>query len=95
MGSALANHLAAAGHHVRVLDDLSAGDRARLHPAGIFERDDVRDVPRLWCLLRNVDGAYHLAAKVSVPESIHYPVEYSSVNEGGTICLMPRLVMCR
>jgi len=32
LGSALANYLAEAGHHVRVLDDLSAGDRALLHP---------------------------------------------------------------
>lgn len=88
LGSALANHLAKAGHHVRVLDDLSAGDTSRLHPQVFFERGDVRDVPRLWTLLRNVKCVYHLAAKVSVPGSIHYPVAYSEVNVGGTVCLM-------
>jgi hypothetical protein len=30
LGAALANRLVAEGHHVRVLDDLSAGDRSRL-----------------------------------------------------------------
>lgn len=88
LGSALANDLAKAGHHVRVLDDLSAGDRALLNPDVTFERGDVRDVPRLWSLLHRVDCVYHLAAKVSVPESVHYPIEYSEVNVGGTVSLM-------
>lgn len=47
LGSAPANHLAKAGHHVRVLDHLSAGDQALLYPDITFERGDVRDVPRL------------------------------------------------
>ena len=50
LGSALANHLAKAGHHVRVLDRLSAGDRALLYPDVTFEGGDVRDVPRLLAL---------------------------------------------
>ena len=62
LGSALANHLAKAGHHIRVLDDLSAGDRSRLYPQVFFERGDVRDVPRVWTLLPNVQCVYHLAA---------------------------------
>lgn len=45
LGSALANHLTKAGHHVRVLDDLSAGDMSRLHPQVFFERGDVRELP--------------------------------------------------
>lgn len=88
LGSALVNYLAEAGHHVRVLDDLSAGDRALLRPDVTFERGDVRDVPKLWSLLHRIDCVYHLAAKISVPESIHYPIEYSEVNVGGTVCLM-------
>ena len=31
---------------------------------------------------------YHLAARVYVPESILYPVEYNDVNVGGTVSLM-------
>ena len=88
IGKALANHLAAAGNSVRVLDDLSAGENSGLHARVEFTRGDVRDVPKLWGLLRGVDCVYHLAARVSVPESILYPVEYNAVNVGGTVSLM-------
>jgi UDP-glucose 4-epimerase len=35
-----------------------------------------------------VDVVYHLAARVSVPESILYPRDYNTVNVGGTVALM-------
>jgi len=88
IGSALANRLVCEGHHVRVIDDLSAGDPGRLDPAVVFTRGDVRDIPRLWTLLRGVDCVFHLAARVSVPESVLYPVAYNDVNVGGTVSLM-------
>ena len=88
LGSALANRLIELGHHVRVLDDLSSGDESRLHSQVIFSRGDTRDIPKLWALLRGVDCVYHLAARVSVPESILYPIEYNDVNVGGTVSLM-------
>jgi len=87
-GSALATRLAAAGHHVRVLDDLSAGDRGRLDPRVALTVGDIRDVPKLWSLLNGVDCVYHLAARVSVPESVLYPVQYNEVNVGGTVSLL-------
>lgn len=40
LGSALANDLAEAGHHVRVLDDLGVGEGALLHPDVTFERGE-------------------------------------------------------
>lgn len=92
LGSALANRMAAEGHHVRVLDDLSAGDRERLDSKVAFSAGDTRDIPKLWSLLQGVDCVYHLAARVSVPESILYPVEYNAVNVGGTVSL---LTACR
>jgi len=88
LGSALANRLVLRGHRVQVLDDLSAGDPDRLSSRVLFTRGDVRDVPRLWTLLQDVDCVYHLAAKVSVPESVLYPREYNDVNVGGTVSLM-------
>jgi UDP-glucose 4-epimerase len=88
LGSALANHLARDGHQVRVIDDLSAGDPARLDPAVLFTRGDVSDVPKLWTLLQDVECVYHLAARVSVPESLLYPREYNAVNVGGTVSVM-------
>ena len=88
IGSALANHLAGLGHRVRVIDDLSSGDPSALDTAVAFTRGDVRDIPKLWTLLREVEVVFHLAARVSVSESILYPVDYNEVNVGGTVSLM-------
>jgi UDP-glucose 4-epimerase len=88
LGSALANRLAKEGHQVRGLDDLSSGDPGRLDPDVLFTRGDVTDRPKLWTLLQDVDCVYHLAARVSVPESILYPREYNAVNVGGTVSIM-------
>ncbi len=87
IGTALANRLVSEGHHVRVLDDLSAGDPASLHADVVFTRGDVRDRPKLWTLLQKVDCVFHLAARVSVQESVLYPREYNDVNVGGTVAL--------
>jgi UDP-glucose 4-epimerase len=88
IGAALSNRLVSLGHFVRVLDDLSAGVPERLHPDVVFQRGDVRDVPKMWTLLQDIDCVYHLAAKVSVQESINFPSDYNGVNVGGTVALM-------
>lgn len=87
IGTALANRLVLEGHLVRVIDDLSTGDPGRLHPEVIFTRGDVRDRPKLWTLLQKIDCVFHLAARVSVPESVLYPRDYNDVNVGGTVAL--------
>jgi UDP-glucose 4-epimerase len=88
LGSALSNQLAREGHNVRGLDNLSTGDPQALSPDVLFTRGDVADRPKLWTLLQDVDCVYHLAARVSVPESVLYPSEYNAVNVGGTVSLM-------
>ncbi len=88
IGAALANDLVCQGHTVRVLDDLSAGDRDRLDPAVHFTRGNVEDKPKVWRLLNKIDCVYHLAARVSVPESVLYPREYNDSNVSGTVAIM-------
>ncbi|MBX7213690.1 MAG: NAD-dependent epimerase/dehydratase family protein [Thermoflexales bacterium] len=88
LGAALANHLVGAGHTVRAIDDLSAGDPTRLDPAVFFQRADVSDIPRLWSVLQGVEVVYHLAARVSVSESVLYPGDYNATNVGGSIALL-------
>jgi len=88
LGSALANRLHQLGHQVRGLDDLSAGDPERLEKGVLFTRGDVTDRPKLWTMLQDVECVYHLAAKVSVPESVLYPREYNIINVGGTVSVM-------
>jgi len=88
LGSALANRLAEEDHQVRGLDDLSTGEPQALSDDVHFTRGDVNDRPKLWTLLQDVDCVYHLAARVSVSESLLYPREYNAVNVGGTVSLM-------
>jgi UDP-glucose 4-epimerase len=88
LGSHLANQLSREGHQVRGLDDLSTGDPQVLDPGVHFTRGDVNDRPKLWTLLQEVDCVYHLAARISVPESVLYPREYNNSNVGGTVSLM-------
>ncbi len=88
LGKHLARALESRGIRTHVLDDLSTGDPDGLPAATRLTVGDVRDVQGLWPLLADVDVVYHLAARVSVPESILYPVEYNAVNTGGTVSLM-------
>lgn len=88
LGSSLANHLLELGHEVTVLDDLSNGQRERLNPAIAFTQGDIDNIPLLWSLLYDTDCVYHLAARVSVAESILHPRDYNRVNVGGTVSLM-------
>jgi UDP-glucose 4-epimerase len=88
IGSALAGQLVAGGHEVRVLDDLSSGDRQAIPATAHFTRGDVNNIPLLWSVLQDVDCVYHLAARVSVAQSVLYPRDYNLVNVGGTVSLM-------
>lgn len=88
LGSNLANYLVRENHQVRGLDDLSTGVPENLSSDVLFTRGDVNDRPKLWTLLQEIDCVFHLAARVSVPESILYPREYNAVNVGGTVSLM-------
>jgi len=88
LGAALSNRLHRQGHHVRVLDDLSTGNPDALDPDVHFTRGDINDRPKLWTLLQDINVVYHLAARVSVPESILFPRDYNEVNVGGTATLM-------
>jgi UDP-glucose 4-epimerase len=47
-----------------------------------------RNLPKCWPLLKGTDCVYHLAARVSVPESILYSVEHDDLNVRETVSLM-------
>ena len=88
LGAALANRLISDGHMVLVLDDLSNGKVENLRPEVTLTQGDIGNIPLLWSLLADVDCVYHLAARVSVSESVLHPKAYSEVNVGGTVSLM-------
>jgi UDP-glucose 4-epimerase len=90
IGSHLVEHLLAAGHAVRVLDDFSTGRRDRLaavqgHPALEVRQGDIRAAPVVEEALRGTEGVVHLAALVSVPRSLEEPALSFAVNAQGTL----------
>ncbi len=97
VGSHLADGLLAAGHRVRVLDDLTP----QVHQHGApdyLSRDvelivgDVRDPNRLREVLAGVDVVYHFAATVGVGQSMYEISRYMSVNTQGTAELLQAIL---
>lgn len=86
IGSHLAAALVARDHHVRVFDNLSTGRREDL--AGInvdWVVADIRDAPAVREAMRGVDWVFHLAAMISVVETMNDPLACYSVNLTGSL----------
>ena len=88
IGSHTADAALAAGHRVRVLDDLSSGDRANLAKSVEFIEGDVADVATIAAAVTGCDAVIHLAALVSVPQSLCEPVRTHHVNTAGTVTVL-------
>lgn len=86
IGSHLVRALLARGVKVRVLDDLSTGDRARLAdtPAELIV-GDIREPEAVEAAMQGVQWVYHLAAEISVPESEQEPARCYETNVGGSL----------
>jgi UDP-glucose 4-epimerase len=89
IGSHVADALIGAGHAVAVVDDLSTGNRAWLHPKASFHALDIRsaDLGGVFEVERP-DAVAHLAAQASVGRSVTDPAFDASVNIGGGINLL-------
>ncbi|MFA5843916.1 MAG: NAD-dependent epimerase/dehydratase family protein [Coriobacteriia bacterium] len=85
IGSNLVRLLIGAGHETGVIDDLSTGRVDNLHPASWFRRLDILD-PTLATAVAEFapEAVVHLAAQVSVGESLLDPVRDRLVNVEGT-----------
>ena len=88
IGSHLVGRLLALGEEVVVLDDLSAGDGARLSPDARLVRGDVLDGALVDRLLAGVDCIFHLAARVSVQQCISDWMAAHRNNLGGTVTVL-------
>jgi len=87
IGSHVADALVAAGHWVRVLDNLSTGKRANAPASAELVVGDICDFAAVKRCVESVDGIFHLAAIASVEESRRKWLECHAVNLGGTIHL--------
>lgn len=71
---------------VIVLDNLRTGNRANLEGFDAeFVEGSILDCKLLQQVMEGVDYVYHLAAMVSVPESVARPAECIEVNSKGTL----------
>ena len=87
IGSHIVEYLTQRGDDVVVLDNLSNGKMQNLSKVSDninFVNGDVRDYKLVEQLVKNVDGVFHEAALVSVPESFKIQNEYFDVNVNGT-----------
>ena len=85
IGSHLAHALLGEGHVVRVLDDLSSGNRKNLPQQVELIEADVTDPAAVDGALDGVDGCFHLAAIASVARSHREWLRTHQVNLTGTI----------
>lgn len=85
IGSHLAESLMDNGFNVRVLDDLSTGTRENLPEGCELIVGDVTDADLVTACMDGVDGCFHLAAIVSVQESIDNWVGTHKINLTGSI----------
>lgn len=91
IGGHLVRALLAAGARVRVFDNLSSGSRAAFGPAAAdveLHVGDLRDAAALRTAATGVDAIVHLAALVSVAESVEQPATTYETNVLGTLNLL-------
>lgn len=88
IGSHLVDALVAAGHAVRVLDDLSTGTEDNLTPGATLLQGSVADAALVRQAVGGIDGCFHLAAIASVQRSEEDLLGTHRTNLGGTLTLL-------
>lgn len=91
IGSHLVEALAQHGHQVRVLDNLSFGDRENLPrtaPKIQFLEGDASDPTAVASVLDGVDGVFHLASTSSVQLSMEDPIRNQRSGEAATLVIL-------
>jgi UDP-glucose 4-epimerase len=91
IGSHLCDALLAAGDQVRVLDDLSTGQRANLPPSAELQVGCLTDPAAVARATDGVDGVFHLAAIASVEMGVQQWARTHAVNLSGTIGIFEAL----
>ncbi len=94
IGSVVVEHLVESGEEVIVLDDLSQGHRAAVHPRAVFVRGSVDDRALLDDLFHTYafDGVMHFASRTLVGESMEQPFLYLRDNVVGGLTLLQAMV---
>ncbi|MCD0465920.1 SDR family NAD(P)-dependent oxidoreductase [Flavobacterium sp. ENC] len=89
IGSHIAEHLSKEGHQVTILDSLRTGFKHNLNGLNVdFVQGDIRDENLVNEVVSGASGIFHLAALVSVPESLLKIKECIEINTVGTINIL-------
>jgi nucleoside-diphosphate-sugar epimerase len=91
IGSHIVEELLRRGASVRVLDNFSSGKRENLQSfKGDLEirEGDLRDAEAIKAATRDVELVFHLAAFISVPQSMLEPEDCFAINVAGTTTLL-------
>lgn len=89
IGSHIAEHLSKEGHQVTILDSLRTGFEHNLNGLNVdFVKGDIRDENLVNEVIKGASGIFHLAALVSVPESLLKIKECIEINTIGTINIL-------
>lgn len=94
IGSHLVRARLADGWQVRVLDDLSTGQRAKIPDTAEFLAGDVRDPSISLRACDGIDTLFHLAARVSIRHSVETFCDDADVNLLGTLQLLKAAAEC-
>jgi len=88
IGSHIVEYFQAAANEIVVVDNLRSGHRANLKGLRhTFVYADIRDRKALDAAMKGVDYVFHLAALISVPESMDKIAECVDINVNGLICV--------
>lgn len=92
IGSHLSRSLVKQGRRVRIVDDLSTGQEARIADLLAeygdrceFRQQDIKDIAALNDTFAGAEVIYHQAALPSVPRSVNDPISSNAANIDGTL----------
>jgi UDP-glucose 4-epimerase len=88
IGSHLVDALVGEGHEVRVLDNLSTGQRGNVNADAVFVETDVSVPDALDDVMRDIEVVFHQAAVGSVRRSVERPLVTDKANVHGTLAVL-------
>jgi UDP-glucose 4-epimerase len=73
-----------------IIDNLSSGSKKMLNKKAIFINEDIRNTSKISKIIKkfNIDSIIHLAAHISVEESVKNPNKYYNNNIEGTLSIL-------
>lgn len=87
IGSHIVENWINAGAEVHIIDNLRSGfiSNVQFFPQAIFHQVSITEREKVFKILENADYVHHLAAMISVPESVDKPQECVEININGLL----------